>query len=187
MKKTNNENILDMIMTTKEASVEYDVADCTFRTWIKDGMFSQQDIKKSGNTWLIKKEAIEKLLKKKNMLGRTFNLDGRETYVEHLGYKEKNLQIWFENDEVKNLIESMPHSELVPQMFEVFKEDTKMNYKSVLIFDNKEENDNWFFRKDKVWVLTLKGVMDTVRQTMMMKELDTNKIDCYMKENQLSA
>lgn len=180
-------NILDLIMTTKEASEKYDVADCTFRTWIKEGHFNESEIKKSGNTWLIKKEAIESLLKSKNMLGKTFKLEEEVVHVEHLGYKTKNLQIWFENTAVKEIMEEMPHSELVSRMFEVFKEDTKMNYKTVLIYENKEESDNWFFRKDKVWALTLKGVLDTVRQSMQLKDMDTNKLDAYMKANGMTV
>lgn len=180
-------NILDLVMTTKEASEKYEVADCTFRTWIKDGQFTDSDIKKSGNTWLIKKQAIEALLKSKNMLGKTFKLDGEHVHVEHLGYKTKDLQIWFENQSVKGIMEQMPHKELVSQMFEVFKEETKMNYKNVLIYENKEESDNWFFRKDKVWALTLKGVLDTVRQSMQLKDMDTDKLDAYMAQNGMTV
>lgn len=180
-------NILDWVMTTKEASDKYEVADCTFRTWIKEGHFEGHEIKKSGNTWLIKKEAIERLLKSKNMLGKTFKLEGDVVHVEHLGYKAKNLQIWFENKVVKEIMEEMPHSELLPRIFEVFKEDTKMNYKSVLIYENKEESDNWFFRKDKVWALTLKGVLDTIRQSMQVKDMNTNKLDAYMKANGMTV
>jgi hypothetical protein len=184
--ETTEQNILDLVMTTKEASERFDVADCTFRTWIKDGLFRQQDIKKSGNTWLIKKEAIVEVLKKKNMFGKTFVLDGEKVHVEHLGYKAKNLHIWYENASVKETINNMPHKELVPQMFEVFKEDTKMNYKVVVIDNNIVDNDNWFFRKDKVWALTLKGVMETVRQTMKLKEMDTTQLDDYLREKNIS-
>lgn len=178
----NNEgNILDLVMTTKEASQRYSVADCTFRTWIKDGVFRQDEIKKSGNTWLIKREAIEIVLKKKNMLGKTFVVDGEEIHVEHLGYKGKSVHVWYENDMVKNIIENMPQKELVHQMFEVFKEDTKMSFKDVIIDGNIENSDNWFFRKEKVWALTLKGVLETLRQSMKMKEFDTAQFDSYLK------
>lgn len=183
----NETNILDLVMTTKEASEKYEVADCTFRTWIKEGHFTDSEIKKSGNTWLIKKQAIEALLKSKNMLGKTFKLDGDSVHVEHLGYKTKDLQIWFENQAVKDIIEQMPHQELVSQMFEVFKAETKMNYKNVLIYENKKESDNWFFRKDKVWALTLKGVLDTVRQSMQLKDVDTDKLDAYMVQNGMTV
>lgn len=178
-------NILDFVMTTKEASERYNIADCTFRTWISDGLFNKSDFKKSGTTWIIKKDAIEEVLKKKNLLGKTFTVDGNSVYVEHLGYKAKALQIWYENDKVKEIIEGMPHKELVPQIFQTFKEETKMNIKFVLIDSNTEESDNWLFRKEKVWALTLKGVLDTVRNSMLLKEMDTKKLDEYMKVNNL--
>lgn len=154
---TANVNILDLVMTTKEASEKYDVADCTFRTWIKDGLFNTNDIKKSGSKWLIKRDAIEELLKKKNLLGKTFVVDGETVKVEYLGHKGKTFQIWYEDIKVKEIIEGMPHKELVFQTFQAFKEETKMNFKFVLIDGNIKENDNWFFRKEKVWALTLKG------------------------------
>jgi Helix-turn-helix domain len=179
-------NVLDLVMTTKEASEKYDVADCTFRTWIKDGLFQQKDIKKSGNTWLIKREAIEDVLKNKNMFGKTFVVDGDKIHVSHLGYKTKNLQVWYENDEVKEIIENMPQKELIPQMFEVFKEETKMNYKIVVIDNDRNNSDNWFFRKEKVWALTLKGVMETVLQSMKLKEFDTTELDSYLKKVSIS-
>ncbi|PLS19734.1 hypothetical protein CVD28_04805 [Bacillus sp. M6-12] len=179
-------DILDLVLTTKEASEKYDVADCTFRTWIKDGLFRQKDIKKSGNTWLIKREAIEELLRNKNMFGKTFTVDGEKVRVEHLGYKGNTIQIWYENDHVKQILENLPNKELVPQMFEVFKEESKMNYKIVIIDNNLEESDNWFFRKEKVWALTLKGVLETIRQSMEMKQFDTSQFDSYLKELNLS-
>jgi hypothetical protein len=178
-------NILDLVMTTKEASEKYDVADSTFRMWIKEGLFRDEDIKKSGNTWIIKKEAIEEILRKKNLFGKTFVLDGKKVYVEHLGYKGKSIQIWYENDKVKEIIENMPHKELVPQMFEVFKEDMKMNYKIVLIDSNTKDSDNWLFRKEKVWTLTLKGVLETIRKSMILKNIDTSQLDNYLKEKNI--
>lgn len=179
-------NILDLVMTTKEASERYNVADCTFRTWIKEGLFRQEDIKKSGSTWIIKQEAIEGILKEKNMLGKTFVLDGEEIHVEHLGRKGQKIQVWYKNDEVKEIIENMPHNELVLQMFEVFKEDNKLNYKNVIIDNNLESNDNWFFRKEKVWALTLKGVLQTLRQSMELKQFDSSQFDSYLKQLNIS-
>lgn len=178
-------NILDLVMTTKEASEKYDVADSTFRMWIKEGLFRDEDIKKSGNTWIIKKEAIEEILRKKNLFGKTFVLDEKKVYVEHLGYKGKNIQIWYENDKVKEIIENMPHKELVPQMFEVIKEDTKMNYKVVLIDSNTEESNNWWFRREKVWALTLKAVLETIRKSMLIKNMNTSQLDSYLKEKNI--
>lgn len=180
---TPNLNVLDMVVTTKEASALYNIADCTFRTWIKDGLFQSSDIKKSGNTWLIKRDALESLLKSKNIFGKTFQLDGDEVHVEHLESKEKNLQIWYQNAKTKAILDQVPHKELIPQMFKVFKEDTKMNFKFVIIDDNVEDNDNWFFRKEKVWALTAKAIIETLHESLIKKEgFDLTEFESFRKK-----
>ncbi|WCK57704.1 helix-turn-helix domain-containing protein (plasmid) [Aneurinibacillus sp. Ricciae_BoGa-3] len=176
-------NVLDLVLTTKEASSKYDVADCTFRTWIKEGLFREEDIKKSGNTWLLKKEAIEAVLKEKNLYGKTFVLDGEKLHVDYLAHRGDKLQIWYENEAVRDVLDNLPHKELIPQMFEVFKKDNRINFQFVIIDDNFNENDNWLYKKEKVWAMTAKGVIDTVRDSLKVKGLDTVVLDAFISKN----
>lgn len=175
-------NIFDMVLTTTKASEIYPVADSTLRAWIKEGQFRESDIEKSGKTWLIRKDALEELLKSKNMYGKTFVLDGQEVFVEYLAYKNKTLQIWYEDSTVKTILDKMPYNELIPQIFEGFKEETKMKYRFVIIDNNKEEGDNWFFKKEKVWAFTLKGLVETIHKSMKAKGFDTSELETYCKQ-----
>lgn len=172
---------LDMILTTKEASEKYPVADCTIRAWIKEGVFKPNDYRKSGNTWLIKRNALEEILKKKNMLGKEFVLDNQKVYVRHLGYKSKNIEIWYQSDKTKEVLENIPFKDFVNQMFEIYKKEKKVRFKNLIIDDNLQVNDNWLFEKEKTWAITLKGVIDTMKNTLQTHNIDTSSLDEFLK------
>jgi len=53
--------IFEKVMTFKEASEKYDVAVSTLRNRAADGRFEENDIRKSGNTWLVKKSAMDRI------------------------------------------------------------------------------------------------------------------------------
>lgn len=58
-------NILEEVMTLKEASEVYNKADNTLRINIKQGKFNEGiDCRKSGGTWLILKSALDREYKK---------------------------------------------------------------------------------------------------------------------------
>ena len=54
-------NSIDEILTFAEASQKYDVAVSTLRHRQRDGRFEDGDTRKSGNTWLVTKSAMERL------------------------------------------------------------------------------------------------------------------------------
>lgn len=165
-----------MVMTTKEVSEKYPVADCTVRSWIKDGIIAKNDYRKSGNTWLIKKEALVKILKEKGMLSKQFMLGEDKIYAEHFAYKDKNLEIWYENQNVKKAFELLPYDESTFQIFSIYKKEKRLKIKNLIIKDDPHQSDNWLYEKEGVWVITLKGVIDTINDTFNLNKRDNSSL-----------
>lgn len=157
-----------MVMTTKEASEKYPVADCTVRSWIKDGIVAKNDYRKSGNTWIIKKETLVKILKEKGMLSKLFIWGKDKIYAEHFAYKDKNLEIWYENQNVKNAFELLPYDESTFQIFSIYKKEKRLKIKYLIIKDDPHQSDNWLYEKEGIWIITLKGVTDTINDAIAL-------------------
>lgn len=60
------QSVLKLVMTFKEASKKYDVAVSTLRNRAADGRFEEGDIRKSGNTWLVTKSAMDRIYRDNN-------------------------------------------------------------------------------------------------------------------------
>jgi len=84
--------ILNEVLTTKEACERYNIADCTVRSWIKEKLLTENEVRKSGNTWIVLRQALESLLREKKLYGRTFNIEGRTISADTLLFREKTLQ-----------------------------------------------------------------------------------------------
>lgn len=171
-------NILDMVMTTKEASLKYPIADCTIRSWILDGEFNAKDIKKSGQTWIVKKSALEEILSKKGLLNKEFKLEGKKFVAKYLGYKSKKVEIWFEDDHVCELVKNMPYSELLLPILEIYKKEHKLPFKSVVI-SNDDEDDNLLYKREKTWLITSKALYELLRGALIEKNMNFRELDIY--------
>lgn len=55
------QSVLKLVMTFKEASEKYDVAVSTLRHRASDERFQEEDIRKSGKTWLVTKSAMDRI------------------------------------------------------------------------------------------------------------------------------
>lgn len=58
--------VSEYVMTFKEASEKYDVAMSTLRHRQRDGRFGSGDTRKSGNTWLVTKSAMDRIYGKED-------------------------------------------------------------------------------------------------------------------------
>ena len=173
-----NINILDLVITTKEASERYPVADSTIRSWILDGEIDKKDIKKSGQTWIVKKSALEEILSKKGLLNKEFKLEGKSFVAKYLGYKSKKVEIWFEDDYVCELIKNMPHNELLLPILEIYQKEHKLPYKSVVI-SNSDKEDNLLYKKEKTWVITSRSLYELLRDALVEKNMNVMELDVY--------
>lgn len=180
-------NILKMVITTNEASSEFGIADCTIRQWIDQKLLDEGDYRKSGRTWIMKRESFLNLLQKKKMYDKEFEIEGKKMVFKHLGKKENKLEIWYENDRVKDILLNMPHANMVFDAFQVYKEDSGLGYKHVLIADEIHEADNWMYRKSKTWVVTLRSVLELILETLSVKGIDNKSLEQYVREKEMTA
>lgn len=90
----------------------------------------------------------------------------------YLGHKTKKLEIWYENERVRDILTSMPYSNAVVEAFRTFKEDSKANYQHLLITDNMDESDNWYYRRRKTWVVSLKYVLELFIGVLSLQNID---------------
>jgi hypothetical protein len=178
-------NNVDKVMTTKEASKEFGIADCTIRQWIDQNQLANGDYRKSEGTWIMDRAAFTNLLRRKKIVEKTYEIDGKEIIFLFRGYKSKELDIWYEDERVKKILSDMPHANVVKEAFLAYKNDSGMKYKHLLITNNEEVSDNWFYSKNKTWVLTLRSVLETVIKSLDIQGIDISSINQYLKENRL--
>lgn len=181
------ENILDMVITTKEASEIYPVSDSTIRFWLKNGEFSEYEYKKSGNTLIFTKEAIERILTEKGMFEKTFILEKNPHLMRYFGGKNPSLEIWYENVKTLTIINGMPNKDLLIDAFEIIGTERKTRFEYLLIDDNTDEEDNWFFQKQKVWAVTLKYALRVVRTYLEANKISTAAFDLYLRSGFLKT
>lgn len=180
-------NILNKVITTNEASSEFGIADCTIRQWIDQKLLDEGDYRKSGRTWIMKRESFLNLLRKKKMYDREFEVEGKKMTFRHLGKKGNKLEVWYENDRVKDILLNMPHASMVFEAFQAYKEDSGLGYKYVLVSDDLHEADNWLYRKSKTWVITLRSVLELILETLSAKGIDKTSLEMYVREKEFSV
>ena len=176
-------NILDLVLTTKEASLKYPIADCTIRGWILDGEFNKEDFKKSGNTWIIKKSSIEEILTKKGLLNKRIKLESKNYNLSHLGYKNKKIEVWFEEECTYKMFKNMPYNETILTLLDIYKKENKLPFKTVIIVNNNEKSDNSLFKKEKTWLLTSKALYQILKEALDEKKTDMPEINMCELEN----
>ncbi|MFF2531502.1 hypothetical protein ACFVS2_21580 [Brevibacillus sp. NPDC058079] len=171
---------VNIVLTTKEAFNEFiGVADCAIRQWI------DQKLLGDGRTWIMDRIVFMNLLRKKKLPGKVFEIDEKEVTFEYLGLKSKALDIWYENEHVRDVLTKMPYANAVSEAFLAYKEDSGLKYKHLLITDDSEVSDNWFYRKSKTWVVTLRYVLETISKTLEAKGIETMSLEQFLKEKNM--
>lgn len=177
---------LEEVMTTKEASEKYFVADSTIRSWIKNNEFLDQEYKKSGNTWIIIRQGIERVLKEKGMLYLRIKVGKQFFTARHLNFKDNGIQGWLQDDDVKKIMDNFEYQTLVAQVLKELTNDEKLKYKYLIITNEKTVSVNDYY-KNKLWVLSIKTIVDIVRLTIKRDGFDTANLDEYAKNNEIKV
>lgn len=115
---------------------------------------------------------------------RVYKLNNRKITMNRLGYQDNSIQVWYENEVLHTLVENMPDIERIIQVFKGYKLMNGMDFNYLLI-TNDWDNDNWFYPDDKVWVITLRGVADTICETLELGSRDVSHIKEYFAEQGL--
>lgn len=176
--------IVNEVITPKEAYEIYGVPESTTRQWLDNRQLEDGEYRKSGSTWLMEKNAFLRLLRRKNLYGKQFEVNDRKITFEFLGSKVKRLEIWYENDRVKDWLSNMPHADLVLRAFKDYKEESKLKYEYVLITDDMDTNDIWFYKRNKTWVATMRSVFEIIIPTLRKQGHDPSEIEAYLKNRE---
>lgn len=174
-------SVLDLVITTKEASLNYPVADCTIRSWILDGEFNDKDVRKSGQIWLVTRSGLEDILERKGLLNKRVVLEKKEQIVKYLGYKSKKIEIWMEDEVTYKMFKNIPNGDMIITLLEIYKKEYKLPFKVVVVVNNKEESDNSLYKKEKTWVITSKALYQILKDALDIKEIDTSELEEYFK------
>jgi len=82
-------------------------------------------------------------------------------------------------------MQSLPHKETIPQIFEIFRREKKMRVKYLVVTHDFKETDNWYSPADKLWVITAKALIDILRQTFQKQCVDSTSFENYLKNYDL--
>lgn len=178
-------NCIERVMTTKEASEKYPVADSTLRMWIGDGEFKATECRKSGNTWLVMSESLERVLRKKGIIEREFYLKGEHYIAERLGFRGSKIEIWFETTSSSEVFKNMPFSEMLISLMKIYKKEHCLKFKEVLIVKNEHFEDathNLLYEKDQVWLMTEDALFRILIDALEFKNINTNQLSLYYTE-----
>ncbi|WP_248928955.1 hypothetical protein [Paenibacillus hamazuiensis] len=111
---------------------------------------------------------------------REILIDNRLISFQILGQKSKKLEIWCENERVKEILTKMPYSHFVVETFQAYKQESGLNYRYVLIADNMKESDNWYYRKGRTWIVTLKFVLELILGVLSLQKIDAEPLERFI-------
>ncbi|MED1854694.1 hypothetical protein ABE430_25210 [Brevibacillus agri] len=114
---------------------------------------------------------------------RVLEIEGQKKEFKHIGHKTKQLEIWYENERVRDVLTNMPYRNVVVEAFQAYKEDSEINYQLLLIIDNMDESDNWFYRRSKIWVVTLKCVLETIDEVLSRQNIDAEPLRRFIRSD----
>ena len=163
--------ILEEVLTTKEASEIYPVADCTIRAWILNNEFNKTEFRKSGNTWLITKKGLEDILKKKNIIN---SLDEKKLLM-----NAKKIKIIFASKKTFQFILEMPYKDLLLNILEIYNKKHSLNIKTIVVSDDWQVSNNSLNTKTKIWYLSAKSMYDILLNGLVYKKVDTEELISY--------
>lgn len=118
---------------------------------------------------------------------KRYEVEGHR-YTFHIrASKGDGLEVWYENERVRSWIEESPVSHLVDKAFLDYKRISGLRYKQVLITDDATTRDNWYYKKGKTWVLTMREVLDMFLGVVALQGDDATDLLVYMRkrENEL--
>lgn len=128
----------------------------------------------------------EKVKRVKNLIcNRIFPVNGTKRTMKYLGSETKTVEIWYDSKEVKSFIENMPYKDAVAHIFGSYQCFSGKKVRYILLVNEWENNDNWYYPNDKTWVITLKGAVETIIATLERQGKDIQLLRQYCIENGL--
>ena len=116
---------------------------------------------------------------------RIYTLNGSKRKMKVLGNTNKGMEVWYETESSKKLIEEMPFASFLHQIFQGYAIQNSMNVRFFFIIDEYEINDSWYYPDDQVWVVTLKGAIDTMSETLSNLGKEVDLLENYYEEKKL--
>lgn len=114
--------------------------------------------------------------------GRVFPVDKRKRYMNYQGASNKGITIWYEEEQTKLQIAS--YSKELIDLFGGFLLMENKPLKFLFILDDWNQDDNWYYKKDKTFVVTAKGALNTLYSTYLKKG-NTERAQSIKEEMQL--
>lgn len=113
-------------------------------------------------------------------------IDGKLHTLKYIGYRTIEIEVWYDSKEVKKFMMEFPMKEAISEVFGSKSQLlTGIKAPYILITKDMNINDNWYYPDDQVWLITLKGVIDTLREALVHQKRDTMLIDNYCKKHGL--
>lgn len=122
----------------------------------------------------------EGLKRAKHLLrNRIYKINDKTHMLKYIGFESKTVEVWYDSEKVKNFIENMPFKEAVAHIFGGYQFFSGKKVRFILIVDDWNTNDNWYYPSDKTWAITLKGAIETVIDTLQNQKRDVQPLKEY--------
>lgn len=112
--------------------------------------------------------------------GKDFILHKEKLHMDYLAYKGNKIEIWHKNDTTKEILDNIPYRTLIHQMFEIYRSEKYLSFRYVLIDDNTRQIDNSLYPKEKMWIITLGAVIDTMRRVLINQGINIAQLDAFL-------
>lgn len=138
------------------------------------------------SSWIIPVCSLIQKLYPRKKAEKVFEVDGKTMVFKYMGYRSRHMEIWCESERVKKVLAEMPYANAVHQVFEAYKKESKLKFRYLLITDEVDTCDNWFYESERTWVITLKGVLFTIQNALKRKNINLFFLDQYLAEQGIS-
>lgn len=174
--------MIEQVITLEEACKRYKVKKSLVLELLVSGELQRNEARKTGNVWLLDRNALERTLRINNKLGKSFCIEDISFVAENLGFEFDGVEIWYENNTVRDFIDNMPYSNLIPDIFRMLKQDLELDIETIVIDENLEEVENLYSKENKVWMLTLGTLVESIYSTSRDENSEKHKsIDSYVE------
>lgn len=128
---------------------------------------------------MLSHEGIKRIVH--HVLNHKYDIEGKRRTFQYLGDRKLGVEVWYENEDVKRFINQMPYREFVIQVFGGYLKLYSKPIKYILVIDDIHKNDNWYYREDKVWVITTLGVTETILDTLRRQNKNIDPLESYIE------
>ena len=129
---------------------------------------------------------MESIKRMKHLLrNRIYTINGKKHTLTYIGYSSSTLEVWYDSEAVRDFVEEMPYQEMVAHIFGGYQLFSGKKVRYILITNNWDVNDNWYYPDDQTWAITVKGVFETIRDTLKNRKKDIESLNEYAMKQEL--